>query len=73
MNNNPYLTKTRILIHLSVISAEYQKLGAELKDLNPDSELYHYLINSKLLPSKKFVERLYNEAKQIDIKEIHNT
>jgi hypothetical protein len=71
MNNNPYLTKTRILIHLQCIVAEYTKLAIELKDLPPESEIYHYLITSKLLPSKNFVERLYKEAKQIDIKQPH--
>ena len=71
MSKNIYLTKTRILIHLQCIAAEYTKLAIELKDLPPESEFYHYLINSKLLPSRNFVERLYKEAKQIDIKQIH--
>ena len=70
MKNNPYLTKSRILIHLSIISAEFNKLGSELKDLDPESELYLYLINSKLLPARNFIDRLYKEARQIDVKQL---
>lgn len=72
MNNNPFLTKSRILIHLSVISAEFTKLAIELKDLNPESELYTHLIASKLLPCRRFIDRLYKECRQIDVKQLKN-
>lgn len=67
---NSYLTKSKILIRLSLISSEFTKLAIELNELNPETDLYKYFIKSKLLASRKFIDKLYLEARQIDVNTI---
>jgi len=54
-----------------MISEGFTQLAIELKDLPPESELYNHLITSKLLPARKFIDRLYKECRQIDVKQFH--
>jgi hypothetical protein len=72
MRNNPYLTKSRILIHLSVISAEFQKFALELNDLNPDCQFSNRIREMKLFQIRNYVDRTINELRKIDIKELQN-